>query len=88
MRNSGEGQTGPMRHFEPDAPFFYWGPYLSIDEGRKPGCPWSGASLVCATGQRTLPLATPGMPLDANLAAWLVALSLPGGTGQARSWGA
>eukprot|EP00666_Eupelagonemidae_sp_cell4sb_P002889 gene2889-1415_t len=68
-----------MSLLAPRSAFFYHGPWISIDEGQQSGCPWAGGAIVNASG-KVYQLATPGSPVDSNLALWFVLLCIPGVT--------
>jgi hypothetical protein len=62
-------QHGALNRVQPHTPFFFAGPYLSIDEGHRGSSPLSAAAVVTATGARRL-FVTTGNILEAHLTAW------------------
>eukprot|EP00663_Eupelagonemidae_sp_cell21sb_P004145 gene4145-4404_t len=69
-------ETGVIRSLRPRVPFFYSGPYVSIDEGLMPQCPWAGGVAITASGVN-FRIMTPGCPIDASPAIWQAVLLIP-----------
>ena len=73
----GSRSSGKLYVHYNNVPYYYNGPYVGLDESHRPdkGAPPT-AALITANGY-TLQIATPGITIDANLAAMYIALRVP-----------